>query len=51
VAVGGLLGSRAGRKPTLLTVADGMPGSLWLLRSPLPRVRTMESLTPVAVQK
>jgi hypothetical protein len=45
--VGGLLGSSLGLRPTLLIAAvGGMLGSLWLLRSPLPRVRTMESLTP-----
>jgi len=43
--VGGLLGSGIGLRPTLLiAAAGGMLGSLWLLRSPLPGVRTMESL-------
>ncbi|WP_433722975.1 MFS transporter [Actinoplanes sp. CA-051413] len=47
--VGGLLGSGIGLRPTLLiAAAGGMLGSWWLLRSPLPRVRTMESLTPPA---
>jgi MFS family permease len=46
--VGGLLGSGIGLRPTLLIAAvGGMLGSLWLLRSPLPGIRTMESLTPV----
>ena len=46
--VGGLLGSGIGLRPTLLIAAvGGMLGSVWLLRSPLHRVRTMESLTPV----
>jgi MFS family permease len=46
---GGLLGSSIGLRPTLLIAAvGGMLGSLWLLPSPLPRVRTVESLTPVA---
>jgi predicted MFS family arabinose efflux permease len=46
--VGGLLGSGVGLRPTLLIAAvGGMLGSVWLLRSPLPGVRTMESLTPV----
>jgi MFS family permease len=45
--VGGLLGSSIGLRPTLLIAAmGGMLGALWLLPSPLPRVRTMESLTP-----
>lgn len=47
--VGGLLGSGIGLRPTLLIAAlGGMAGSLWLLPSPLSRVRTMESLTPVS---
>jgi MFS family permease len=46
--VGGLLGSGIGLRPTLLVAAvGGMLGSIWLLRSPLPAVRNMESLTPV----
>jgi Na+/melibiose symporter-like transporter len=45
--VGGLLGTGIGLRPTLLiAAAGGMLGSVWLLRSPLPGVRTMESLTP-----
>ncbi|RSM41994.1 hypothetical protein DMB66_55245 [Actinoplanes sp. ATCC 53533] len=44
-----LLGSGIGLRPTpLIAAVGGMPGSLWLLPSPLPRVRTMKSLTPVS---
>ncbi|UQU65197.1 MFS transporter [Couchioplanes caeruleus] len=48
--VGGLLGDLLGLRPTLLLAAvGGVLGSLWLIRSPMPRVRTMEDVTPVPV--
>jgi predicted MFS family arabinose efflux permease len=49
---GGLLGSWFGLRPTLLiAAAGGVMCCLWLLPSPIPRLRTVssESLEPVAV--
>jgi MFS family permease len=44
-ALGGLLGNVLGVRPTLLVAAvGGVLGCWWLLRSPLPRVRSMEAL-------
>ncbi|MFC4068416.1 MFS transporter [Actinoplanes subglobosus] len=46
-AIGGLLGSGLGLRPTLLiAAAGGTMGCLWLLRSPIPRLRTLDTLTP-----
>jgi MFS family permease len=43
--VGGVLGSAIGLRPTLLVAAvGGMLGCLWLLPSPIPGIRDMESL-------
>jgi predicted MFS family arabinose efflux permease len=50
--IGGLLGSWIGLRPTLLiAAAGGAMCCLWLLPSPIPRLRTVssESLEPVAV--
>jgi MFS family permease len=45
--VGGLLGGAVGVRPTLLiAAAGGTACCLWLLRSPIPRVRDIASLRP-----
>ncbi|SDS69155.1 MFS transporter [Actinoplanes derwentensis] len=44
--IGGLLGSSLGLRPTLLiAAAGGVLSCLWLLRSPIPSLRSLESLT------
>lgn len=41
--VGGLLGSAIGLRPTLwIATVGGVAGVLWLLRSPMPRLRTLD---------
>lgn len=44
--VGGLLGSSLGLRPTLLiAAAGGVLSCLWLFRSPIPRLRSLSSVT------
>ncbi|MFD7732972.1 MFS transporter [Kitasatospora phosalacinea] len=48
--LGALLGTTLGLRPALLTAAvGGTLAVLWLLPSPVPRVRTLDALTPVDV--
>ncbi|GLW69764.1 MFS transporter [Kitasatospora phosalacinea] len=45
--LGGLLGTALGLRPALLTAAaGGTLAALWLLPSPIPRVRTLDALPP-----
>jgi MFS family permease len=45
--VGGLLGSSLGLRPTLLIAAvGGVLSCLWLFGSPIPRIRSLSSLSP-----
>jgi MFS family permease len=47
--VGGMLGGAVGLRPTLVIAGlGGVLGALWLLPSPLPRVRNLESLSEAA---
>jgi predicted MFS family arabinose efflux permease len=47
--LGGVLGSTIGLRPTLLIAAvGGMTACLWLLPSPIPRLRSLEDLAPAS---
>jgi MFS family permease len=47
--LGGTLGAAIGLRPTLwIGVAGALAGVLWLLRSPMPRVRTLDEVAGMA---